>query len=128
MILSIDKCRYNNCLSINHHFDTDLYLRYLDGSIDKNIRYSVKTAERHGLIFKRAQNISECRAAFDVIENNKKSKDRPQSMSFDQLMDMQKLIEIDYFLVILENNSIASAISYRHNCSIAQVIFLGCIT
>ncbi|OQB59509.1 MAG: hypothetical protein BWX96_02723 [Bacteroidetes bacterium ADurb.Bin145] len=125
--LCLDKSGYKSAFLVNHHLLTSDIRNYEEGSIDKDIRYSLKTAEKYGLVFKRAENKDEMELAYKVIEINKKSKNRPQSMTFDQLDEMRELISIDFLLVFREGDPLASAIVYNHPADIAQVIYWGAV-
>lgn len=125
--LCLDKSGYKSILLVNHHLLTSDIRNYEDGRIDKDIRYSLKTADKYGLVLKRAENPDEMKRTFNVIEINKKSKNRPQSMTFDQINKMMELISIDFFLVLKEEIPLASAIVYNHPGNIAQVIYWGAV-
>jgi hypothetical protein len=125
--LCLDKSGYKSVLLVNHHLFTSDIRNYDEGRIDKDIRYSLKTAEKYKLIFKKAENPDEMKLAVNVIEINKKSKNRPQSMTFDQITEMMELISIDFFLIFREEDPLASAIVYNHPTNIAQVIYWGAV-
>jgi hypothetical protein len=125
--LCLDKSGYKTVLLVNHHLLTSDIRNYDEGRIDKDIRYSLKTADRHRLTFKKAENPDEIKSVFNVIEINKQSKNRPQSMTFNQLSEMMDLIAIDFFLVFRERNPLASAVVYNHPTGIAQVIYWGAV-
>jgi len=125
--LCLDKSGYKSVLLVNHHLFTSDIRNYEEGRIDKNLRYSLKTADKYSLVFKRVENRDEMKLAFDVIEINKKSKNRPQSMTFDQITEMHELINIDFLLVLKEQIPVASAIVYNHSGDIAQVIHWGAV-
>jgi len=118
---------YSSDLLVNHHLLSSDHISYVEGRVDKNLRYSIKTAMRFELVFRIASNADEYKLAYNVIELNKRSKERPQSMTFDQILEMTRLINIDFMLVLKEGNPIASAIVYNHTPEIVQIIFWGAL-
>ncbi|MBN1598673.1 MAG: hypothetical protein JW894_10290 [Bacteroidales bacterium] len=121
----LNKNSFTDFLSVNHHFNTCDYNRYSEGRMGKDVRYNIKYALKSGLVFKPAEDPDDFSRAYDVIEINKKSKNRPQSMTFDQIMDMTKITEVDFLMVMKDDLPVASAIIYNHSPEIAQVIYWG---
>lgn len=123
----LEKSKYRCELSVNHHLNTSDFRKYDEGRIEKDLRYSIKTADKYRLVFKRAERDEDIKLVYNVIEINKKSKNRPQSMTFDQLTEMRELINIDFLLVFKEESPLASAVVYNHSNDIAQVIYWGAV-
>lgn len=118
---------YSSSMSVNHHLYTADLKKYDSGEIAKEIRYSIRTAIKHDLVFKLADNEEEMSLAFEVIEINKKSKNRSQSMTFEQVLEMRKIIGIDFLLIYKDEKPLASAVIYNHNPVISQVIYWGAL-
>lgn len=118
---------YSSSMSVNHHLYTSDLKKYDSGEIAKEIRYSIRTAIKHDLVFKLADNEEEMSLAFEVIEINKKSKNRSQSMTFEQVLEMRKIIGIDFLLIYKDEKPLASAVIYNHNPVISQVIYWGAL-
>lgn len=118
---------YSSGMSVNHHLYTADLKKYDNGEIGKDIRYKVRTAIKHDLVFKLADNEEELSLAFEVIEINKKSKNRLLSMTFEQVQEMRKIIGIDFLLIYKDEKPLASAVIYNHNPVISQVIYWGAL-
>ena len=125
LAVCLNKNSYSGLLSVNHHFNSSDFHKYGEGKMGKDIRYNLKYAQRSGLVFRRANNPDEFRLAYDVITINKESKNRPQSMTIDQLLDMTKIAEVDFLMVLKDELPVASAIIYNHTPEAAQVIYWG---
>jgi hypothetical protein len=112
-------------VEVNHFFNLKDYIKYYESNIDRDLRYKLKISIKNDLVFSKANNIDEYRSAFEVILINKKCKNRSQSMSFDQLLEMVKLIDVDFFIVYYKGCPVASSIIYNCTPKIAQMIYWG---
>lgn len=125
LIFSFSRRGYSAIVDDNHFFYTKDFIKYDNGSIKKGVRYNIKVAINAGLVFKKANSVDEYKIAFDVIERSKDCKGYPLNMTFNQIVEMQGLVDIDFFIVYHMDNPIASAIGYNYKCGIAQIIYWG---
>lgn len=109
----------------NHFFIRKDYIKYENNTIGKGIRYNLKIAHNNGLLFKKAGNIDEKRLVYDIIKQNKETKNRQLSMTFEEILDMERLVKVDYLLVFFEGQAICSSIVYIYFSGIVQVIHWG---
>jgi len=125
LIYSFFKSRYQAIVDDNHFFYTKDFINYENGTIKKGVKYNLKVAVKSGLFFKKASSIYEYRIAFDIIKKNKESKHRPVLMTFEHLLEMKGMVDIDYFLVHCNDQPIASSIVYIYSHKIVQIIYMG---
>ena len=91
----------------------------------KDIRYKIRTAGKAGLVFKKELDINGYRITYDVIYQNKAAKNRLQKLNLNQILDLCRIIEIDFFVVYHNDIPIASAIVYNNTSKIVQVVYWG---
>lgn len=125
LIYSFFKSGYSAIVDDNHFFYTKDFINYENGTIKKGVKYNLKVAVKSGLFFKKASSIYEYRIAFDIIKKNKESKHRPLLMTFEHLLEMKGMVDIDYFLVHCNDQPIASSIVYIYSHKIVQIIYMG---
>jgi hypothetical protein len=125
LIYCFYKSSYSAIVDDNHFFYSDDFVKYEEGAVKKGVKYNLKVAERSGLSLKKAGTFQEFSTAYDIIASNKESKGRPLRMTFRQLEEMQKLVDVDYFLVYCNDLPIASAIIYVYSPKIAHIIYWG---
>lgn len=87
----------------------------------KNLRISFES----GLSFKRCESEDEIKIAYAVIAENRESRGFPLRMSLQQVLDTIQIVEHELFLVMKEEEPIASALVYHINSDVAQVIYWG---
>jgi acetyltransferase-like isoleucine patch superfamily enzyme len=79
-----------------------------------------------GLKFKPVNDINEKIAAYNIIKENRENLNRPIYMTFNDLEDVNKVWQVDYFIVEnRENEKLASAIIYQAHPYIAYAVFWG---
>lgn len=103
------------------HFDCDLFI---DNNMQRNARKNFNIALKSNLNFKKVIGI-EKEIAYQVILQNRTEKGYPLKLSYEDLINTEKYIEIDYFIVEFENIPIASAIVYKIDTGIMQVVYWG---
>jgi len=117
--------KYLSIVDDNHFFNTKDYIKYEEGTIKKGVRYNIKVAVNAGMTFHRINDMSDYMIAYDIIRKNKETKDRPLKMSFEQILEMRSLVDIDWYLIYLKDQPVASAIVYVYSPRIAQIIYWG---
>jgi len=96
-------------------------------------RYKEKTSKEHlkqainnDLIFSSITEYAEKSQAYQLIMANRAKKNRPIYLSFNDLNELRKIFDIDYFVVRNNNDEIlASAICYRTHLSVIYLVFWG---
>jgi hypothetical protein len=116
---------YTPITDINYHFCTADLIEYKEGRIEKKTRQNLNKAIEFGLSFNQVFSNSEKSVAYDIIKSNKDSNGRPTCLSFDDIIEVSNIIPIDFFLVFLNHQPIASAIVYRVSKNIVHVIYWG---
>jgi hypothetical protein len=110
---------------LGHYFDIKDYTKFYENIIDKDLRYKIRTAVKNNLLLVKANTIDEYRLAYEILLINKKSKSRSVSLDFNNLLEMTKLVGVDFFIVFYKDNAVASAIIYNNTPKISQIIHWG---
>lgn len=108
---------------INYAFDlkTDDY----DSLLNKESRKNLNRAKYIPSELKRAETLEEKKLVYDVIAENRKAKGYPLKMSFNDLEKTRAIVLGDYFLLMMDQEPVASAIVFEVAPTIAQVIYWG---
>jgi len=126
--------KFYNCLlrsnyktanvDLNYQFDTAKFGDNYEKEIWYNAQKNLKRSQKANLTFEKldAENGQQ---AYDVIAANRRARNFPLRMSWEQIKDTAKVIDIDYFLVKKENISIASAVIFHVAPEIVQVVYWG---
>jgi hypothetical protein len=125
LIFSFFKHNYHPYIDINQYYSTSDFIQYETNTINKEIRYKLRAAEKAGLTFQNEIEVEGIEKAFNVIYQNKIAKGRIQRLSLEQILALRNIIDIDFFTVNYEMNPIASSIVYRIKPGIVQVIYWG---
>jgi len=89
-------------------------------------RKCLKQAINNGLIFNKTEQLREKFEAYELIRMNRLRMGRPIFMTFDDLIRMDDIWDVDYFIVSDKNNTIvASSINYRVHNSIIYTVYWG---
>ena len=110
---------------LNYHFDKNDFIKYQKNKIDRSTRNNLRRAKNSRLNFIKINDDPHKALAYEIIKENKKNKNRPIHLSMADFLHLEKIIEIDYFLVYFNNIAIASAIVYHNSSEIVQVIYWG---
>jgi hypothetical protein len=110
------------------NYQIDLYRFDTNGYYDI-LRYNAKKAflqaEKAGLTCETCKNEEEIIEAYEVIAANRSSKGYPLKMTCKDVCDTLKIVKHDVFIIKKGEKTIASAIIYRLNDRVAQVIYWG---
>lgn len=116
---------YSESPDINYHFYTSDFNNYLSDTVKKSTRQNISKAISAGLEFKQVFSDEEKQTAVQIIEINKKSKNRPMHLSFQEILDVARIIPIDFFAVTLGDTFIASAVVYHLSDAVVQIVYWG---
>lgn len=116
---------YTAIKDINYHLNTSDFPIYTETKIGKRTKEFIGKAISHGLIFKQITNDYDKRTAFNIIKDNRDRKDRPMYIDYNYILEVSKIIPIDFFLILDQNIPIASAIAYHISKHVLQIVFWG---
>lgn len=102
-------------------------LRHFKGEFTKSeVRQNCNKAIRNGLSFSVATDDESKNIAYDIISSNRKGQKRDIHMSFQDLLDVNSVIPVDFFLVKnMRKDNIGAGVFYRGHEKIVQGIFVG---
>lgn len=109
---------------LNFAFDLSVN-QYEDLLTKRMARRNLKTALSLNYEFRKENSPEGMAVAYEVIRQNRESKNYDLKMTFDALQKTATLVHVDYFTLYLDKVPIAAAIVYRVSPKIAQVIYWG---
>ncbi|MDT3741074.1 MAG: hypothetical protein RO257_16410 [Candidatus Kapabacteria bacterium] len=113
---------------------TDLNFQYSLQDFNENYLINLNIKARQKLIaafknrlnFKKIVSHEELLVSYDIIHKNRLKKGFPLHLSFDDILNTSKIIDVDFFLVSDSNNNpIASSINFHVTKDINQVVYWG---
>lgn len=125
MVFSLYQHKYSFIIDENHYFLTEDFSAYETDTISKGLRYNLKIAESSGLVFKKASSTDESRLAYKVIEDHSDWKKYPMKLTFEQIDEMNNLLEVDFFLVYHSAVPLASSIVYNYSRDFVHILYWG---
>ncbi|WMX15213.1 hypothetical protein [Aureispira sp. CCB-E] len=102
-------------------FDNN-YTQKIRSNARKNLKRALLT---EGYNFKHVVSLEEKKKAYNVIAKNRFSRGYPLRLSWEDIQKTSKVINIDFFLVQLHENSVAAAIVFYVTKEIVQVVYWG---
>ncbi|MCF6132718.1 hypothetical protein [Flavobacterium wongokense] len=111
-------------MELNYHFQTANLTATYEQDIWYNARKNLKKANSFGLTFEKLD-ISNGKIAYDVIAQNRAERGFPLRLTWEQLMNTNSVIPMDFFLAKNATESIGAAIVYHIAPSIVRVIYWG---
>ncbi len=111
---------------MNYHFNTAEYGRAEEAlSPDQKRNYKIALAE--GFVFQHlaAGTPADITRVYDVIKRNREEKGYYLAMTLDDVLATIKIVPADLFVVQHNGLDVASALVYRVNGQVAQVIYWG---
>jgi hypothetical protein len=111
-------------IDINYHFETSNILNDYDSHIWYNAKKNLKKSLDYNLSFEKLDS-SNGVVAYNVIAENRKERGFPLRMTWDQISDTMKVINIDFFVVSSNSVQIAAAIVFHVAKNIVQVVYWG---
>ncbi len=94
-------------------------------SLWSTARQNLKIAMKQEYWFLHCETIDEKMRAYNVIAKNRKRKGYPLRMTCEQVMETIQLVEHDFFLLCDKEIDVASAIIYKVNKHVYQLIYWG---
>lgn len=93
---------------------------------ERSSRHHLNQAIKFGLKFRKVEKKSEKHEVYELIRKNRALLGRPIFMTFNDIEEVNKIWDIDFFAVIDENNELlASSINYRSHQTIVYGVFWG---
>jgi hypothetical protein len=111
-------------LELNYHFPTSKFDDNYEKEIWYNAQKNLKRSQKAGLTFEKLE-VDEGEQAYDIIATNRRTRGFPIRMSWEQLNETRKCIDIDFFLVKMDTISIGSAVVFHVATNIVQVVYWG---
>jgi len=109
---------------LNYTFDLRGTSPYGD-LLQRNARKNLKAASTFPFRLERVSSQEGRMAAYAIIAENRTSKGYPLRMTYAQVEETVKIIPADFFILHIEEEAVASAIVFRVQTKIAQVIYWG---
>ena len=109
---------------LNYHFETsDLphYIERIDRSARKNLNNSLKS--NHDFVL--CHTMEEKLQCYDIIKQNRQQRGFPLRLSFDAVLEMEKLTTVYFNYLTIENQAVAAAICYKVTDQVASVVYWG---
>lgn len=102
-------------------------LRHFEGEwVKSEVKQNCNRAIRNGLSFSHVTDKESIEEAYDIISANRSGQNRHIHMSLQDLLDVNKVIPVDFFLVKnMRGDNIGSGVFYRGHEKIVQGIFVG---
>jgi hypothetical protein len=95
---------------------------FMKKEVQKNIRHAIRNLLKFECVYNNADKFE----AFGIISQNRNCRGRKIHMSFEDVIEITKILKVDFFLVKDSfGENVASAIIYVSQSNIAQVIFWG---
>jgi hypothetical protein len=126
--------KVDNCLSrfdyertnvdLNYQFQTSKFDDNYEKAIWYNAQKNLKRSQKANLTFEKLDSI-DGEQAYNIIAANRRARNFPLRMSWEQVHATAQVIEVDYFLVKKENTSIGSAVVFHVAKDIVQVVYWG---
>lgn len=111
-------------MELNYHFQTVKLSETYEQDIWYNAKKNLKKANSFGLVFEKL-NASEGKLAYDIIAQNRSERGFPLRLTWEQLVNTNAVIPMDFFLVKTAHDTIGSAIVYHIAPSIVRIIYWG---
>ncbi|CAA9200252.1 hypothetical protein FLA105534_03004 [Flavobacterium bizetiae] len=109
---------------VNYQFLTDKLDEQYSSKIWYNARKNLKKSNNSNLEFRKLES-SEGQIAYDIIAQNRSSRGFPLRMTWEQVKETTSVIPADFFVVLKDDQIIASAIVFHVASKIVQVIYWG---
>ena len=102
-------------------------LRHFEGEwVKSEVKQNCNRAIRNGLSFYHVTDVESIKEVYDIISANRSGQNRHIHMSLQDLLNVNKIIPVDFFLVKnMGGDNIGSGVFYRGHKKIVQGIFVG---
>ncbi len=107
--------------------ESSVDLRRFGGKFSNSgVRHNCNKALRYGLTFSRVTDDESIQEAFDIVSINRKTRGRNIYMSLQDLLDVNNIFPVDFFLARDSNGAgVGASVLYRGHDKIVQGIFMG---
>ena len=107
------------------NYSLHLNERDFEQGLKKIARRCLKVAENEGLEFIKCESEEQCLSAYQVIAANREQKGYPLKMSFESLLKVSEITEVDFFCIKKDDLILAGAVIFHISDSIGQVVYWG---
>ncbi len=111
-------------MELNYHFQTANLTATYEQDIWYNAKKNLKKANSFGLLFEKLDT-NNGKLAYDVIAQNRSERGFPLRLTWEQVLQTNTVIPMDFFLVKNSTQTVGSAIVYHMTPSIVRVIYWG---
>jgi hypothetical protein len=111
-------------MELNYHFQTAKLSETYEKDIWYNAKKNLKKANSFGLVFEKLD-ISQGKSAYDIIAQNRSERGFPLRLTWEQLINTNTVIPMDFFLAKTAKETIGAAIVYHIAPSIVRIIYWG---
>lgn len=111
-------------VDLNYHFLTAKFDDNYEKEIWYNAQKNLRKGKTSGLTFEKI-NAADGAQAYAIIALNRRTRGFPLRMTFEQIEETSKVVDIDFFLVKREEIIVASAIVFHVAKDIVQVVYWG---
>ena len=119
------RLNYNLEINLNYHFNLSVMDEKYISNIFPNARKNLNKGLNYNLKFNKVNNKKETLKIYNVIKKNRDQRGFPLRLTFEEIIDNNKIINSDFFSVFLDSHIIASAICYILDSKIVQIIYWG---
>lgn len=128
-LAKMDNCLYRagfetKNMELNYHFQTNKLSETYEQDIWYNARKNLKKANSFGLTFEKLDQANR-KVAYDVIAQNRSERGFPLRLTWEQLINTNSVIPMDFFLAKKDTDNIGAAIVYHMAPGIVRVIYWG---
>ena len=117
--------RYSTSCYTDINYALDLKTDDYDSLLNKESRKNLNRAKDIPSELKHAETLEEKKTVYNVIIENRKAKGYPLKMSLNDLENTMALVPGDYYLLLMDQEPVASAIVFEVAPTMAQVIYWG---
>ncbi len=107
---------------VSHWVDLQSFCHHYD---DNYVRTHLRKAIAYGITFRKVTEKVEKETCYNIISHNRSSRSRPMYMDFDEVLQMESIVQVDWFLAEVEGEAVASGIYYCNDRNISLGIFWG---
>jgi hypothetical protein len=113
-------------LDVNHHFEIPKgnFEEVYTALLQRNARKNFNNAIKQELSFIPLA-LADAQRAYQIIAINRAAKQKPLRMSFEQIYEMAKITNVDFFVVNHKGTDIAAAIVFQIAAQIGHVVYWG---
>lgn len=118
------KAGFSKCF-IDYNFHLDLSKDSFQESLLRNAKKHLKNALNLNHTFRHANNDDLIQKAYSIIAQNRKERGYELKMSLEQILFTRKVVDLDFYILEINNIACASALVYKVNHETAMVVYWG---